>query len=58
MMEARKRQVGWRAVWRDFMKWFDVAHGGTPPWSAQKRKIASLVEANLAKKKKAKPEKT
>ncbi len=55
-MAKQTRQVDWRKVWKPFMKWFDVAHGGMPPWSAQKRKIASLVETQLTKK--AKPKKT
>ncbi len=52
-----ERNVDWRKVWKPFMKWFDVAYGGFPPWSVQKRKIASLVEAQLAKTKE-KPKKT
>ena len=56
-MAARKTKVGWRAVWRDFMKWFrEHEVRSRPSWTAQKRKIAELVEAQIAKKK-AKPKK-
>lgn len=40
-------EIDWKAVWRDFNKWFDKENDGNPDWIQQTRKIQSLIRNHM-----------